>query len=531
MGIALMTITMGKLNVIAPIVSMFFLISYGLLNYATFYEARASSPSFRPRFRWFDARLSLLGCLACLGVMMAINLAAGLVAVSVLFAIYQYLKRTAGPSRWADSRRSYHLHRLREHILAAAAEPEHPRDWRPQVLAFSADSRRRGQLLRFASWIEGGSGLTTLVQILEGEGLKMVRLQEEAEAEIRKDIAQHDFSAFPLAIFAPTLEGAVLTLVQGFGIGPLKANIVLLNWFEQIPAEGILGLRQITYARNLRSAFRLGCNIVLLDAKEDEWATLETIPPDGRRIDIWWWDDATSRLMLLLAHLMKRSEMWNQATIRVLAASYDKKSGETIRDIGEALEEVRIDAESEVVTNATADSITSYSADAALVFIPFRLAGSQVRGPFGGELKDLLPALPIVAMVLGAEDIDLDAEPEEGKAAEAASALDALNDAQKKAEEAEKEASKRSKEAEEKLKELDQAIASGADEEALAGIKISVKEARERTESVVREAAKARARLEEAQRVAEELGVLTHKEGGDQEKTPETEKKDALPKS
>ena len=49
-GIAYATIILGQLNLIAPVVSMFFLISYGLLNYATYYEARAASPSFRPRF-------------------------------------------------------------------------------------------------------------------------------------------------------------------------------------------------------------------------------------------------------------------------------------------------------------------------------------------------------------------------------------------------------------------------------------------------------------------------------------------------
>ncbi len=66
-GIAIITVLLGKLNLIAPLVSMFFLISYGLLNYATFYEAQAASPAFRPRFRWFDKRLSFLGFLTCLG--------------------------------------------------------------------------------------------------------------------------------------------------------------------------------------------------------------------------------------------------------------------------------------------------------------------------------------------------------------------------------------------------------------------------------------------------------------------------------
>jgi hypothetical protein len=90
----------------------------------------------------------------------------------------------AGP----DSRRSYHIQRTREHLLAAANEPEHPRNWRPQILAFSDNTERRGQLLKFASWIEGGSGLTTAVRILEGEGLKMLKLKEEAETELKQDI-------------------------------------------------------------------------------------------------------------------------------------------------------------------------------------------------------------------------------------------------------------------------------------------------------------------------------------------------------
>ena len=54
LAIALVTISLGNLNVIAPVVSMFFLISYGLLNYATYYEATAASPSFRPRFQAFS---------------------------------------------------------------------------------------------------------------------------------------------------------------------------------------------------------------------------------------------------------------------------------------------------------------------------------------------------------------------------------------------------------------------------------------------------------------------------------------------
>ncbi|CAI7997958.1 Solute carrier family 12 member 2 [Geodia barretti] len=67
--IAMATIAAGDLNAIASVVSMFFLTSYGLLNYAKYVEAHGAGPSFRPRFRFYDARASLLGTCLC-GIVM-----------------------------------------------------------------------------------------------------------------------------------------------------------------------------------------------------------------------------------------------------------------------------------------------------------------------------------------------------------------------------------------------------------------------------------------------------------------------------
>jgi len=323
-GIACLTVSVGNLNLVAPIVSMFFLISYGLLNYATFYEARAASPSFRPRFRWFDRRLSLAGGIACLGTMLAINMVAGLLAISVIAALYYYLRATSGPSRWADGRRSYYLHRVRDDLLAIAAEPEHPRDWRPYILAFSDDTYRREQLLRFAAWIEGGSGLTTAVRLLVGPG-QTVQHQLEAEAELRADIAAHELTAFPLVVTASQVSAGLQQVVQSFGIGPVRANTVLLNWIDQLSSEADV-TQERWYGSLLQSALQLGRNVIVLNADEkEEWQALQAIPAKQRRIDIWWGDDATSQLMLLLAYLMTRSPEWSTAQLRVIAPSSDKK--------------------------------------------------------------------------------------------------------------------------------------------------------------------------------------------------------------
>ena len=77
------------------------------------------------------------------------------------------------------------------------------------------------------------------------------------------------------------------------------------------------------------------------------------------------------------------------------------------------LDEVRIDAEPHVVADADAAAIAGHSADASLVFVPMRLQGNRPVGPFGGDLEALLGPLPVVALVLAAKDIDLDAEPED----------------------------------------------------------------------------------------------------------------------
>lgn len=504
-AIAFATIGLGKLNLIAPVVSMFFLISYGLLNYATFFEARTASPSFRPRFRWFDRKFSLLGFLVCLGAMLAIDVASGAIGIAVLFAIYQYLKRTAGPARWADSRRSYHFQHMREHLLAAASEPEHPRDWRPQLLAFSNDAHRREQLLRFASWIEGGSGLTTAVRILEGEGAKMLKLRDEAEAKLREDIAEHGLKAFPLILVAPDLHVGVQTLVQTFGVGPLRANTILLNWLEELP-KGVLGLGGLRYVHNLLDAYRLGCNIIVLDAGEDAWKSLEALPAHYRRIDVWWWGYATSRLMLLLAYLMTRTEAWDGAKIRVLATSNEDGPHQTVEGLRTILEDVRIEAEP-VVVKGGADELVAQSADAAIVFFPFRLRQNHLMDPFGKPIKTLLDRFSVVSMVLAAEDIALDAEPEDGKAGEAAEALDALADAEKKAKEAERDAAETAERAQEKLREIEHALTSGADEETTAKMQESADKAREEATKAARRAAKASAKAEDAARIAEAVGA------------------------
>jgi amino acid transporter len=511
LGIAIGTIAMGNLNLIAPIVSMFFLVSYGLLNYATFFEARSGSPSFRPRFRFYDFRASLVGGVACLGVMLAVNMAASLIAVALLAAIYQYLKRTAGPSRWADSQRSYHLQQVRQHLFAAGRETEHPRNWCPQMLLFADDTGHHKAIFQFASWIQGKNGITTAVCMLEGEGAGMYKRREAALSELEKEINTAEVEIFPRVVSTPNMEVGMHALIQSFGIGPVRPNTILTNWIESLPRfESDETAKEL--GQYMRMAFRQGCNIIIFNKKEMHWADLGELPIASRRIDVWWWGDASSRLMLLFAYLLTRNPEWQDARIRVLDAGYDKNSPKTVADLDSTLSEVRINAEPEVVAVSDINTVAAYSADAALVFFPFSLKKFTPLDPFGNPLDFIFSRLETAVSVIAATDFDLDAEPDEGAAAEVAAAQDAFYKAQKQAKRAEIEAENASKDAEEKLKKLHAAAMTQADEETIRRLNTDAMEAKDAAIKAARRAVK---RTVKAKNFADDLnkmGVNIHED-------------------
>lgn len=508
-AIAVVTIALGQLNVIASVVSMFFLISYGLLNYATYFEAKTQSPFFRPRFKWFSPHLSLLGFFLCLGAMLAIDLKSGTAAIALLFAIYQYLKRTARLSRWADSSRSHHLQQVRHHLLAAEEDPEHARDWRPHLLVFTRDADHRAPLLAFASWIEGGSGFTEAVQIIEGEGRSTWKKRKEAHQELVQTIASSHYAMFPLTVIAPDFIHAMGVLLQSSGIGPLRPNTVIFNWRAEAE-KSLSSIGTYTYTKNLNLVFRQGKNLVILRMGIESLKQLRAESLISRRIDIWWQGDATSRLMLLFAHLMTRHEPWKKASLRVLTKS-DKSGVETEKKkINKLMEDIRIDASAEIVEDFDAETFVEQSADAAFVFLPLTIKQNRIVDPTGKSFNRSLPRLPGVALVMAAEDIDLDAAPEEGLPAQIARASDDLEAARKRAAAAEKLAmekkealeklSCRFKELEENLGNSEQTIEDGEEE-----LKKEIESAEFDAEKAYRRAVKAKMKVDDAAKTIDSL--------------------------
>jgi len=403
----------GDLNGVARLISMFFLVSYGLLNFATYVEAHGASPQFRPRFRFFHARICLLGALACAGAMLAIDLVSGLAAIAIMVALHRYLLSRGIRTAWADSRPSYNFRRLKETIREIDRLELDEWSWHPNLLVFGENAERRDLLARFAAMFAGPSGFTTCVGIVEGEGEFQSVLKERAacEEELRAEIEAQGLDAFPLVVAAPDLRVAVSTLLQTWGIGPVRANTVMLDWREHLPEESATR-DPIRYGRQLQSILRLGSHVLVLDVTGREYRTIANLEPEERRIDVWWWEDASCRLSLLLAYLLARSEEWEDCPIRVLVPCRSGEDRKLEAHLVGVLEQARIDASIEAVPDADDAKMLEKSADSSFVFFRVAVDGMQIASPFGGDLDELLSGLPTACIVAAASAVVLGDDPE-----------------------------------------------------------------------------------------------------------------------
>jgi hypothetical protein len=244
---------------------------------------------------------------------------------------------------------------------------------------------------------------------------------------------------------------------------------------------------------------------------------------------VWWQDDDTSRLMLLFAYLMTRREAWSDARIRLLGSGNPSDTNGGKKALEQALEDARIEGEAEAVVQVSAASIGDHSSDASITFLPFRFSGHQIIGPAEGALEELVAGLPVTALVLAAEDIDLDAEPEDGKPGEMAAALDALANARQKVRQAEQgveKASVAAAEAEQNLESLVSVAGPGVDSEVMEKIEAAaaaLDAAQAQVQKAARRAAKARAKEEDAAHAAEAVGASPGQEDSHTDPSSPTE--------
>lgn len=133
--IVLVGLSLRDLNTIAPLITMFFMITYAMVNVVALIEQSLALPSFRPTLK-IPILIPLIGAFGSLTVMFIINAAVALTSLVLIVVFYFYLVRKKLVSEAGDSRSGLFtaLAEWSTKKTTQLSPTREVRSWRPDLL-------------------------------------------------------------------------------------------------------------------------------------------------------------------------------------------------------------------------------------------------------------------------------------------------------------------------------------------------------------------------------------------------------------
>jgi potassium/chloride transporter 4/5/6 len=391
---ALGAVLLGDLNAVAPVLTMFFLTTYGMVNLVAGVERLAGDPSFRPTLRvpWW---VSLTGALACFWVMSLISPVALGVAVVVEVGVYLLMRRRALTAPWGDLRRGALMALVRSTVLQLRRLPEDPRNWRPNILLFAGEVRRRPMLVRFANWLVQDRGILTVADLRVGALAEWGSRVRAEEAALNRSLEELGVAGFGEVEIVEDFAAGAIAVAQANGIAGIESNTVMFGWSEK-PERRAVHLQIIEQLATLQISAVI-CAAEPLDVGRRR-----------RRIDAWWGGlQHNGDMITLLAHLLSLNPEWRDAQINIQSIATSEMMQEHNRLLLErVIRSARIRANTNVLLKPAASSVVevigSESADADVVLMGLRKIKPAEAGDYAARLEEFVRVLPSVLFIRSA---------------------------------------------------------------------------------------------------------------------------------
>ena len=334
-AIATVVIWMGDLDFVAPIITMFFLNTYGMVNLTAGLERLVGNPSFRPQFKvhW---GVSLLGAGGCYAAMFLIHPAATVFAILVSYGIFILLQRRSIQRNWGDIRSGIWFAFARFGLVRLESVPWHVKNWKPNIAVFSSSIDARDELMEMGVWLSSGRGIVTLHHLLVGDVERLAHrgLRSTWVNHTQKHLREKRVHTFAECSIVNDFYAGVITTLQTHGIAGLEPNVGLLGWGsrQDVREEQLRLMRTLVALK--KSLLFLHCDTSKRFGQK-------------KRIDVWWRGRGrNAELMLLLAHIIAQSRAWEGAKIRVLRLLDSEEGREGSKQhIQELLQKVRVEGE------------------------------------------------------------------------------------------------------------------------------------------------------------------------------------------
>ncbi|MDF7801621.1 hypothetical protein P4C99_19240 [Pontiellaceae bacterium B1224] len=399
-AVAMAAVLLGDLNLIAPILSMFFLTSYGLLNLSAGLEGLIESPSWRPKFK-VHYGISLLGAAGCFTVMLMIDAGATLVAITTISIVFYLVKRRRLNAHWIDMRYGiltllvrFAIHRLNK------LKPDE-RTWRPNIMALSGSPKSRWHLVEMAHSLTQHSSALTVASILPVEDWSAEKVQS-METSMREYLEKREVDAMVKIFPSPNMLSGAKALVRAYGYGPLVPNTILLGDTEDRSNFS-------DFAELIQLVYRTQRNLIMLRESEIK------LSEEAEEIHVWWGGNKDNiGLILTLAYQIQKSPVWKQSKLilKTIVDTEDERDAAKER-LENFIEEQRIPAVADVLIKdlpSFYDMIRKSSTEAGLVFMGMRPPNEdethEEYGRYYGNLMEASKEMPPLAFVLAAEAIE-----------------------------------------------------------------------------------------------------------------------------
>lgn len=167
-AIALVALLLRDLNAIAPLVSMFFLLTYAMINVVVLIEQRLGLLSFRPTLR-IPLFVPLAGTIGCFFAMFIINPVFSLTAASAAVAVYMVLLRRHLRAPHGDSRSGLFVAIAEWAAKKVSVLPDSSdRAWKPNLLVPVEDPGEVRGTFRFITSLTYPRGSAKLLGLTTG---------------------------------------------------------------------------------------------------------------------------------------------------------------------------------------------------------------------------------------------------------------------------------------------------------------------------------------------------------------------------
>ncbi|XP_031440611.1 solute carrier family 12 member 3-like [Clupea harengus] len=424
--IALAFILIGSLDVIAPLISNFFLCSYALINFSCFHASITNSPGWRPSFRYYNHWTALFGAIISVVLMFLLTWWAALITFSLILFLLGYVTYKKPEVNWGSSVQASTYKMALSYSVSLSGVEDHVKNYRPQCLVLTGPPVLRPALVDFVGSFTKNISLMICGDILMED--KMALAQRSTDSLV-KWLNCRKVRSFYTLLNGDSLRDGARTLMQATGLGKLKPNTLVMgfktNWRECSPYS------LEDYVNTIYDTFDANYGVCILRMMEglditeemlcednaafepdeppqqqctDDTASTAPSPSDAhnsqqdhhipsnqtttvfqnkqgkRTVDVYWISD-DGGLTLLIPYLLTRRKRWRHCKVRVFVVGQQQTIEEDRKEMVCLLQSFRLDVHDVIVITDSerpplAKSLMRFENSIA----PFRLRSGEQEG-------------------------------------------------------------------------------------------------------------------------------------------------------